>query len=104
MFPRWVVINVFRSLSALLTTFGKRGKSQPTFTDSSPRWLGQWFRLRTINITMKNQYILFQRAGIFYCEDTASGQQSSLRTKDKTEALRLLNAKNEAVRQPAMNM
>jgi hypothetical protein len=53
---------------------------------------------------MKHQFILFQRAGIFYSEDTTTGKQTRLRTKDKTEALRLLNAKNEAVRQPAMNL
>jgi integrase len=53
---------------------------------------------------MKNQFILFQRSGVYYCENTASGKQSSLRTRDKDEALRLLNARNEAVRQPAMNL
>ena len=32
---------------------------------------------------MKNQFILFQRNGVFYCEDTATGKQSSLRTRDQ---------------------
>jgi integrase len=53
---------------------------------------------------MKNQFILFQRNGVFYCEDTATGKQSSLRTRDRAEAERLLAVKNEAVRQPAMNL
>jgi integrase len=53
---------------------------------------------------MKNQYILYQRSGVYYCEDAATGKQSSLRTRDKAEALRLLNARNEAARQPAMNL
>lgn len=53
---------------------------------------------------MKNQFILFQRNGVFYCEDTHTGKQSSLRTRDKVEAARLLAVKNEAVRQPAMNL
>lgn len=53
---------------------------------------------------MKNRFILFQRAGIFYCEDTSSGKQTSLRTRDKADALRLLNVKNEAAHQPAMNL
>jgi len=48
---------------------------------------------------MKNRYILFQRSGVFYTEDTTSGKQASLRTKDKADALRLLNAKNEATHQ-----
>ncbi len=53
---------------------------------------------------MKNQFILFQRSGVYYCEDTATGKQSSLRTKDKADALRLLHVKNEAAHQPAMNL
>ena len=53
---------------------------------------------------MKHQFILFQRSGIFYCEDTGTGKQISLRTRDRDQAQRLLNAKNEALRQPAMNL
>jgi len=53
---------------------------------------------------MKNRFILFQRSGVYYCEDTTTGKQSSLRTKDKADALRLLHVKNEAVHQPAMNL
>jgi integrase len=53
---------------------------------------------------MKNRFILFQRSGVYYCEDTSTGKQTSLRTKDQADALRLLHAKNEAVHQPAMNL
>jgi integrase len=53
---------------------------------------------------MKNRFNLFQRAGIYYCEDTTTGKQTSLRTRDKADALRLLNVKNEAAHQPAMNL
>ena len=53
---------------------------------------------------MKNRYILFQRSGIFYSEDTTSGKQKSLRTRNKADALRLINVENEASRQPAMNL
>ena len=53
---------------------------------------------------MKTQFKLFQRSGVYYCEDTTSGKQSSLRTKDKADALRLLHAKNGAAHQPAMNL
>jgi len=48
---------------------------------------------------MKNQFILFQCSGVYYSEDTSTGRQVSLRTKDKADALRLLNAKNEATHQ-----
>ncbi len=53
---------------------------------------------------MKNRYILFQRSGVFYCENTSTGKQSSLGTRHKPDALRLLHAKNEAADQPAMNL
>ena len=53
---------------------------------------------------MKSRFILFRRAGVFYAEETATGKQTSLRTKDEGEALTLLNTKNEATRQPAMNL
>lgn len=52
---------------------------------------------------MNHQFILFRRAGVFYCEDTHSGKQTSLRTKDRAEAQTLLHAKNEATRQPHLN-
>ncbi len=48
---------------------------------------------------MKSRYILFRRAGVYYSEDTVTGKQHSLRTKDEAEALTILNAKNESLRQ-----
>ena len=53
---------------------------------------------------MKSRFILFRRAGVFYAEETATGKQTSLRTKAEAEALTFLNTKNEATRQPAMNL
>src|ERR1035438_5925506 len=53
---------------------------------------------------MRNRFILFQRSGIFYSEDTSTGKQTSLRTRDRAEAQRLLHVKNEAMQQPAMNL
>jgi hypothetical protein len=53
---------------------------------------------------MKQRFILFQRTGIFYCEDTSTGKQTSLRTREREDAVRLLHVKNEAVHQPAMNL
>lgn len=53
---------------------------------------------------MKQRFILFRRNGTFYCEDTNTHRQTSLRTKDLTEAQTLLAVKNEAVRQSAMNL
>jgi len=53
---------------------------------------------------MKHRFILFLRSGIFYCEDTSTGKQTSLRTRVRPDAERLLHVKNEAVHQPAMNL
>ena len=52
---------------------------------------------------MKQRFILFRRSGVFYYEDTTTGKQLSLRTKDEAEAKNLLNAKNESFRQPVLN-
>jgi integrase len=53
---------------------------------------------------MKPRFILFRRAGVFYSEDTTTRKQYSLRTKDEAEALTLLHSKNEAHRQPVLNL
>ncbi|MEO5959930.1 MAG: hypothetical protein ABIR80_12505, partial [Opitutaceae bacterium] len=53
---------------------------------------------------MKPRFTLFRRGKAFYCEDSATGQQVSLRTKDRGEAKTLLHAKNEAFRQPILNL
>ena len=53
---------------------------------------------------MTQKFRLYQRGnGRFYIEDNATGKQESHGTSDKTEALRLLMAKNEAEQQPAFN-
>jgi len=49
---------------------------------------------------MKLRFILFRRGNTYYCEDTNTGQQTRLRTKDAGEAQTLLNARTESVRQP----
>ena len=62
-----------------------------------------WF-LDSEKSSMKTKYNLFRRGAVFYVEDTATGKQTSLRTKDETEARSLLNAENEAHRQPVLNL
>ena len=47
---------------------------------------------------------MFRRNGIYYSQDSATGQQKSLRTRDEADALKLLNARNEAHRQPVLNL
>ena len=41
---------------------------------------------------------------MFYMQDSATGRQTSLRTKDETEAKSLLEARNAAQRQPVLNL
>src|SRR5580698_10272778 len=53
---------------------------------------------------MKTRFIMFIRAGVFYSEDTTTRKQISLRTKNEAEALTLLHSKNEAHRQPVLNL
>ncbi len=54
---------------------------------------------------MKRQYRLFQRnSGIFFIQNNTTGKQESLKTRDKTAARRIFNAKNEASEQPALNL
>lgn len=55
---------------------------------------------------MKRRYILYRRkqGGIFYLEDTETRKQESLGTRDRAEASVMLNARNESVRQPQLNL
>jgi hypothetical protein len=34
---------------------------------------------------LKNQFNLFQRSGVFYCEGAATGRETSLRTRDRSD-------------------
>lgn len=54
---------------------------------------------------MTDKFRIFCRAsGVWYIEDSKSKEQHSLRTRDETEAKRLLQARNEAHRQPGINL
>jgi hypothetical protein len=54
---------------------------------------------------MRNKYRLFRRStGIYFIQDNSTGKQESLKTRNKQEALTLLNASNEANRQPFLNL
>jgi hypothetical protein len=54
---------------------------------------------------MKLRFRLFRRNhGSYFCEERQIGRQHSLRTSDKGEAHRLLNAKNESQAQPGFSL
>jgi hypothetical protein len=46
-------------------------------------------------IYMKNRYRKFRRGNVWWCQDNLTGKQESLRTKDKAEAMRLFDLKNQ---------
>jgi hypothetical protein len=54
---------------------------------------------------LTDQFRIFQRAsGVWYIEDRRTRHQESLRTRVEAEAVRLLQARNEANRMPAVNL
>src|SRR6266508_6168814 len=55
---------------------------------------------------MKKRFRLYRRtmSGVFYVHDCETGKQESLGTRDRAEATTLLNARNESVRQPQLNL
>src|SRR5208283_1538246 len=54
---------------------------------------------------MKTRFFVFQRNnGIFFLEDRLLKKQSSLKTRDAETARRICHARNEALRQPAINL
>jgi integrase len=53
---------------------------------------------------MKPRFTLFRRGGVYYSQDHTTGQQTSLRTKDAETARLLVHARNEAFRQPMLNL
>ena len=56
--------------------------------------------------TMTTRYRLMTRgcrSGKFYCVDKTTGKRTSLKTTDKDSAQQMVDAKNQAERQPALN-
>src|SRR5678815_366821 len=56
---------------------------------------------------MKRRFRLVQRrrrGGTFYCFDTLTQKRVSLQTKDRDEAEQIVQARNQALRQPALNL
>jgi len=57
--------------------------------------------------TMKTRYRLIyrgSRGGTYYCVDCKTGKRVSLQTSDEEVAQQLIDARNNAVRQPEMNL
>src|SRR3989442_15864939 len=56
---------------------------------------------------MKTRYRLIRRGvrgGAFYCVDNNTGKRTSLRTASEDEAHQIVEAKNQAERQPVLNL
>ena len=57
--------------------------------------------------TMNTRYRLTYRGirgGMFYCVDKTTGKRISLKTSNKDDAQQIIEAKNQAVRQPVLNL
>jgi hypothetical protein len=52
---------------------------------------------------MKERFWLFKRGNLFYFQDSGTGRQLSLGTKDRNEAERLLEIKRHASDNPSFN-
>jgi hypothetical protein len=52
---------------------------------------------------MKQRFYLYQRRGTFYLQDSRTGEQQSLETKDKRAAQRLLEVKRQTTENPGFN-
>src|SRR5712671_5812964 len=56
---------------------------------------------------MKTRYRLIRRGnrgGAFYCVDANTGKRTSLQTSNEDEAQQIVQAKNQAERQPVLNL
>jgi hypothetical protein len=53
---------------------------------------------------MKKRYWLWERNGIFYLDDAVTRQKESLHTRDRHEAERIRDARNEAVARPTLGI
>ena len=53
---------------------------------------------------MKTKLTLFRRNGIYYSQDSTTGKQKSLGTRDEAAARKLVEATNEAHRSPLLNL
>ena len=54
---------------------------------------------------MQKKFRLYRRgARVFYWQENGTANRGSLRTKNRIEAEELMRAKNEAQRQPALNL
>src|SRR5207247_5129437 len=53
---------------------------------------------------MRQKYRMLIRGTVYWVQDNETQKQTTLSTKDRAEAERLLNVKNEAHRQPIINL
>jgi hypothetical protein len=85
--------------------FGITGGNSPT---ARSRGRVSFIYLRgCVKDRMKTRYRLIRRGvrnGAFYCVDTKTGKRTSLQTCNEDEARQIINAKNQALRQPVLNM
>lgn len=61
--------------------------------------------VHNVKENMKQRYRIFPRPwGVYYCEDTETGKQETLKTRNKDEAYRIVAARNENDKAPAFSL
>ena len=53
---------------------------------------------------MKKRFVLYRRGGVYYLEDTDLHRRTSLQTCNRTEAKKLVQARNDALQQSAFHL
>jgi hypothetical protein len=78
-------VNEIARVTAVILAIGQDSAILHHCSLTQVAWNGSRFRTRKTK-HMKQPFNLFQRAGIFHCEDTRTGKQTSRRTRDQADA------------------
>ena len=93
---------IFTCLAALLESGHCPVTARPLLANATS---ADCFTLITMSESMKQAFGLVRRPwGVFYLKNKTTGQQTSLKTSDKHEAQRVLQAHNDSESQPHFNL
>ena len=96
---------VSEEVSVKLDAFGNLSRTPAPFSNTAPLLFNGFSSCPDYRRgTNAKQIIMFRRSEVYYCEDRTTRQQKSLRTRDEAEAERIIQAKNDAVKLPQMNL
>jgi hypothetical protein len=78
----------------------------PSGVADTPKGMNGFITFGQKTEIMKPRFKLYRRklGGMFYVQDNRTNKQESLNTRNRDEAVTLLHARNEAARQPQLNL